>query len=52
MYLTDAAQWPDVARAHGEVFGTVRPAASPVVVGGLPHPAWLVEIEAGAISAA
>lgn len=49
MYLTDASCWPEVARAHGEVFGSVRPAATAVVVAALLDPAWLVEIEAEAV---
>jgi enamine deaminase RidA (YjgF/YER057c/UK114 family) len=49
MFLTDAAQWPEVARAHGEVFAEVRPAATAVIVSGLLDPAWLVEIEAEAV---
>jgi enamine deaminase RidA (YjgF/YER057c/UK114 family) len=49
MYLTDAAHWQEVARAHGEVFGVIRPAATAVIVAGLLDPAWLVEIEAEAI---
>jgi enamine deaminase RidA (YjgF/YER057c/UK114 family) len=48
MYLTDAAYWPEVARAHGDVFASVRPAATAVIVAGLLDPAWLVEIEAEA----
>jgi enamine deaminase RidA (YjgF/YER057c/UK114 family) len=48
MYLTDARHWQDVARAHGEVFGGIRPAATAVIVAGLLDPAWLVEIEAEA----
>ncbi len=48
MFLTDARYWQDVARAHGEVFAQIRPAASAVVVAGLLDPAWLVEIEAEA----
>jgi enamine deaminase RidA (YjgF/YER057c/UK114 family) len=48
MYLTDAGHWQDVARAHGEVFAGIRPAATAVVVAGLLDPAWLVEIEAEA----
>lgn len=39
----------DVGRAHGEVFGEVRPATTGVIVGGLFDPRWLVEIEADAI---
>ena len=48
MFLTDAAHWREVARAHGEVFADVRPAATAVIVAGLLDPAWLVEIEAEA----
>jgi enamine deaminase RidA (YjgF/YER057c/UK114 family) len=49
MFLTDAAHWHEVARAHGEVFAEVRPAATAVIVSGLLDPAWLVEIEAEAV---
>jgi len=49
MYITDAAHWREVARAHGEVFADVRPAATAVIVAGLLDPAWLVEIEAEAV---
>jgi enamine deaminase RidA (YjgF/YER057c/UK114 family) len=49
MYLTDVADADDVGRAHGEVFGEVRPASTMVVVVGLLDPAWKVEIEADAL---
>jgi enamine deaminase RidA (YjgF/YER057c/UK114 family) len=49
MYITDAAHWREVARAHGEVFADIRPAATAVIVVGLLDPAWLVEIEAEAV---
>ena len=49
MYVTDAEHWQAVGRAHGDVFGTVRPAATMVVVAGLVDPRWLVEIELEAI---
>lgn len=49
MFLTDAADWEAVGRAHGEVFGTVRPAATMVVVAGLLDPRWRVEVEAEAL---
>jgi enamine deaminase RidA (YjgF/YER057c/UK114 family) len=49
MYLTDAAHWRDVARAHGETFADIRPAATAVIVAGLLDPAWLVEIEVEAV---
>ncbi len=48
VYLTDAADWEGVARAHGEVFGDVRP-ANTTVVAQLLDPAWKVEIEVEAI---
>jgi enamine deaminase RidA (YjgF/YER057c/UK114 family) len=37
-----------VMRAHGEVFGTIRPAGTAVVVG-LLDPRWLVELELDAV---
>ena len=49
MFITDSAHWPEVARAHGEVFADIRPAATAVIVAGLLDPAWLVEIEAEAV---
>lgn len=51
MYVTDIGQWQAVGRAHGEVFGTIRPAATMVEVSRLIDPAMLVEIEAEAIIA-
>jgi len=49
MFVTDISQWEAVARAHGEVFGTVRPAATLVQVVALVDPAMLVEIEVDAV---
>jgi len=48
-FLVDAEDWREVGRAHGEVFGTVRPASTMVVVTGFLDPAWRVEIEADAV---
>ena len=48
MFVTDITQWEAVGRAHGEVFGTIRPAATMVEVTRLIDPALLVEIEAEA----
>jgi enamine deaminase RidA (YjgF/YER057c/UK114 family) len=49
LFLIDAADWEAVGQAHGEVFGTVRPAATMVVVAGLLDPRWRVEVEAEAL---
>ena len=51
VYLTRAADWEEVGRAHGELFGDVRPASTMVVVAALLDPRWLVEIEADAVVA-
>lgn len=45
MYLTSAADADAVGKAHGELFGTIRPVATMVVVAGLLDPRWRVEIE-------
>ena len=48
-YLVDAADGEEVGRAHGEMFGGVRPASSMIVVRGFLDPRWRVEMEADAI---
>ena len=48
MFVTDITQWEAIGRAHGEFFGTVRPATSMIEVKGLIDPGMLVEIEAEA----
>ncbi|MBC8082952.1 MAG: RidA family protein, partial [Hymenobacter sp.] len=51
LFVTDIGQWEAVGRAHGEVFGTIRPATTMVEVRALIDPRMLVEIEATAIVA-
>ncbi len=48
MFITNRAAWSEVARAHGEIFGSVRPVATCVIVAGLIDPDWQVEMEAEA----
>ena len=49
MMLTNINDWRDAARAHGEYFGSIRPACTFVEVNRFIDPDWLVEIEADAI---
>ncbi len=48
LYLSIIGDWEKAAKAHGEVFGTIRPATAMVEVGRLVDPLMLVEIEADA----
>jgi enamine deaminase RidA (YjgF/YER057c/UK114 family) len=48
IYVRDIADWPAVARAHGEFFGAIKPACT-LVRAELIEPEMLVEIEAEAI---
>jgi enamine deaminase RidA (YjgF/YER057c/UK114 family) len=48
IFVTDISQWEAIGRAHGEVFGEIRPAMAMVEVSKLIDPAMQVEIEADA----
>jgi len=49
IFLANAEDWEEVARAHAEAFGNVRPASTFVEVSRFLNPEWLVEIEADAL---
>ena len=49
MFVTDISRWEEIGRAHGEVFGDVRPATTMVQVAALIDPDMLVEIEVDAV---
>lgn len=49
MYLIHVEDWEAIGRVHGEFFGTIRPAATMIVIAKLLNPIWRIEIEAEAI---
>lgn len=48
-FVTNIDDWQKVGRAHGEIFATIRPAATMVEVRRLIVPEMLVEIEVDAV---
>jgi len=46
LFVTNIDDWEAIGRAHGEAFGTVRPATTMVQVERLIDPEMLVEVEA------
>jgi enamine deaminase RidA (YjgF/YER057c/UK114 family) len=46
LFVTDIDDWEAIGRAHGEMFGEVRPATTMVAVSRLIHPDLVVEVEA------
>lgn len=49
MFVTDISRWEEYGRAHGEVFGNIRPCTTMVEVSRLISPEYLIEIEATAV---
>ena len=49
MFVTDISRFEEYGRAHGEVFGKIRPCTSMIEVKGLVSPEYLIEIEVTAI---
>jgi enamine deaminase RidA (YjgF/YER057c/UK114 family) len=49
IFLTDITRWEEAARAHGEIFGEIRPACTFVEVSRFIDSRWLVETEADAV---
>ncbi len=49
IYVKNISGWEEVAKAHQEIFGNIKPATSMVEVSNLISPEYLVEIEATAI---
>ena len=47
--MTDISGWKEAAKAHGEIFASIKPACTLVEVSGLIEKDWLVEIEADCI---
>ena len=49
VFVKDIEDWDIIGKAHGEVFGAIRPASTMVQVSGFVDPKMLVEIEADAV---
>jgi len=49
VFFTESGDFDEIARAHGQAFGEIRPATTAVIVAGLLDPRWRVEIEADAV---
>ncbi len=50
VFLTRIEDWEKVGQVHGEFFGSIRPASTMAQVTRFIDPAWLVEIEADAVT--
>ena len=48
LFITDISRWEELGRAHGEVFGEIRPVTAMYGITALLDPGMLVEVEATA----
>ena len=48
IFTTVPRQWREIGKAHGAVFGAIKPVTTLVGVRGFIDPKWLVEVEASA----
>ncbi len=49
IFTTDISQWESIGRAHGELFGSIKPCTTMVEVSALIEKDYLVEIEFTAV---
>ena len=49
LFVTDIARWEEYGKAHGELFGAIRPATAMIQISKLIDPAMVVEVEADAV---
>ncbi len=52
MFVTDISRWEEYGKAHGAVFGAIKPCTSMIEVKGLIGDDYLIEVEATAIISA
>ena len=51
MFVTDIKRFEEFAKAHGEIFSSIKPCTSMIEIKSLVEPDYLIEIEATAILA-
>jgi enamine deaminase RidA (YjgF/YER057c/UK114 family) len=49
IYVTDITRWEEIAKAHSEIFGKIKPCCTMIEVKGFISPEMLVEIETEAV---
>lgn len=50
LFVTDISRWEEYGRAHGEVFGNIKPCTTMVEVSKLIAPEYLIEVEVDAVT--